>query len=144
MSETEIRTKRIYERATASDGTRVLVDRLWPRGVSRASAAVDLWLTDIAPSAALRTWFHHDPARFSAFRTCYQQELDDNPAAVDSMLVLMKPGRLTLLYAAHDLQHNHAIVLADYLRRRMRAQGEGGVAKKRPVPAETEVVGHER
>lgn len=143
MTGTDIRIKRIYEQAAAEDGTRVLVDRLWPRGVSRASAALDHWLPDIAPTAALRTWFGHDPVRFSSFRTCYEQELDENLAAVESLLALLKLGRLTLLYAARDRQFNHAIVLADYLRRRVLRQGEGEPVGQRTVPAEVEGVGHE-
>lgn len=132
MSEAEIRTKRVYEQANAADGTRVLVDRLWPRGVSHASAALDLWLADIAPTPALRTWFGHDPARFAPFRTRYEKELDGNGAAVDTLLALTGRGRLTLLYAAHDRVHNHAVVLADYLRARA---GRAGRTDAMPEPA---------
>lgn len=107
--------KRIYEPPAGSDGRRVLVDRLWPRGVSREAAAIDLWLKTIAPTPALRTWFGHDPARFAAFRDRYREELDANPDAVAELLALVDEGDVTLLYAAHDRQANHAVVLAGYL-----------------------------
>nr|WP_047166753.1 DUF488 domain-containing protein [Sphingomonas sp. Y57] len=107
--------KRIYEPPAGTDGRRVLVDRLWPRGVSRAAAALDLWLKAIAPSPALRTWFGHDPARFAAFRDRYRREFDTNPAAVAELCALIDLGDVTLLYAAHDAEANHAVVLAAYL-----------------------------
>jgi uncharacterized protein YeaO (DUF488 family) len=111
-----IRIKRIYEAPDDADGTRVLVDRLWPRGVSKPKAALALWLKEIAPSPALRTWFDHDPARWVAFRRRYRAELARNEAAVAQIGDLSKRGPLTLLYGAHDTAHNHALVLAAYLR----------------------------
>lgn len=109
--------KRIYAPAEPEDGYRVLVDRLWPRGVSRERAALDLWMKDIAPSPALRTWFGHDPARFSEFRHRYIAELDANAEAVGALLAVCgRPGAVTLLYAAKDPSVNHALVLRDYMR----------------------------
>ncbi len=109
--------RRAYEPAAADDGFRVLVDRLWPRGLRREAAAVDLWFRDIAPSPELRTWFGHQPARWEPFRARYRAELDANPSAVLRMTALLRAhDRLTLLYAARDPVHNHAVVLRDYLR----------------------------
>jgi uncharacterized protein YeaO (DUF488 family) len=108
--------RRAYEPAGADDGFRVLVDRLWPRGLRREAAAVDLWFKDIAPSPGLRTWFGHQPARWEAFRERYRAELDANPSAVRRMTALLRAhDGLTLLYAARDPVHNHAVVLRDYL-----------------------------
>jgi uncharacterized protein YeaO (DUF488 family) len=110
-----IRIKRIYEPVDADDGRRVLVDRLWPRGVSKAKAALDLWLKEIAPSEDLRHWFGHDPALWPAFRERYAAELDANPAATAQLRALLETGPVTLLYAAHDAAHNNAVALAGYL-----------------------------
>ena len=109
-----VRRKRIYQPADTGDGTRVLVDRLWPRGLSKAEARVDLWLKDVAPSVELRRWFAHRPDRWAVFRHRYLAELADNPAALQ-LRDLADRGGLTLLYAAKDEAHNHAIVLADHL-----------------------------
>ena len=111
-----IRIKRVYAAAEAEDGARVLVDRLWPRGISKARAALDLWFKEIAPSPGLRAWFHQDPAHWPAFVERYRAELDCHPAAVEQLAGFARKGRLTLIYAAHDPEHNHALVLADYLR----------------------------
>lgn len=113
----DIRVKRIYDPPDAKDGARALVDGLWPRGVRKDEARLTLWLKDIAPSADLRRWFGHDPARFAEFARRYRAELAANKDAVDRMENLMKSGRVTLLYAAHDEEHNNARVLADYLKR---------------------------
>lgn len=112
----DIRIKRVYEPPGADDGARVLVDRLWPRGVRKDALDMSLWLKDIAPSPDLRRWFGHDPARFADFAERYRLELSGNGAAVEKLLDLVGQGRLTLLYAAHDTAHNHAVVLAEYLR----------------------------
>lgn len=96
-------------------GVRVLVDRLWPRGVAKSSAPWDEWDRDVAPTAELRRWFAHDPAKWKAFRTRYRQELDLRPVAVDRLLRLAAESRLTLMYAARDTEHNEAVVLRDYL-----------------------------
>lgn len=110
-----VRIKRIYEPAGDGDGTRVLVDRLWPRGVRKADAVVDYWLRGVAPSPELRKWFGHDPARFDAFAAAYRDELERSPDAVAELLALARAGDVTLLYGARDPVYNHARVLADYL-----------------------------
>ena len=110
-----LKLKRIYETAETKDGTRVLVDRIWPRGVSKESAKLDLWLKEIAPSRELRKWFGHEPKKWSAFRTRYFHELDANPDSVKTIRKLAKGKTLTLLYAAHDTEHNNAVALKEYL-----------------------------
>ena len=112
--------KRIYEPPSAADGFRVLVDRLWPRGVSKVQASVDLWLRNVAPSAALRTWFNHDPARWTEFRRRYAAELDGLPVDVDQLLAQARKGPVTLLYAAQHETCNNAVALNEYLRPRLR------------------------
>jgi uncharacterized protein YeaO (DUF488 family) len=114
----DIRVKRIYDPPGGKDGARVLVDRLWPRGVRKETAELTEWLKDIAPSAELRRWFGHDPARFAEFSRRYRAELSANKDAVGRMDDLAKSGPVTLLYAAHDEEHNHARVLAEYLKAR--------------------------
>ncbi len=116
----EIRVKRVYDPLDEADGTRVLVDRLWPRGLRKENAALTLWLKEIAPSPDLRKWFGHDPERWTEFSQRYRAELAHNDEAVAKAAGLAKRGPLTLLYAAHDTVHNHAIVLAAYLRDRLR------------------------
>lgn len=110
-----IQVRRVYDPPEADDGARVLVDRLWPRGVSKERAHLDLWLKDIAPSTALREWFNHDPAKWSAFEERYQAELSANPVAVAQIMALIKQGPVTLLYGARDTEHNEAVVLAAWL-----------------------------
>ncbi|MGO8499917.1 DUF488 domain-containing protein [Rhizobium leguminosarum] len=107
-----LRIKRIYE---PKDGMRTLVDRLWPRGLSKQDAAVDIWLKDIAPSPALRRWFGHDPAKWTEFQRRYRGELEKNPSAVEELKRQIGQADAALLYAAKDLQHNHAIVLQRFL-----------------------------
>jgi uncharacterized protein YeaO (DUF488 family) len=113
----DIALKRAYEPAAGSDGYRVLVDRLWPRGVSRERARIDEWARDLAPSNELRTWFGHDPARFHEFRRRYVLELEGQTARLRDLRRIARQGRLTLVYAARDPEHNDAVVLADVLRR---------------------------
>ncbi len=108
--------RRIYDAPKPSDGRRVLVDRLWPRGVSKVNAHLDDWIKDVAPSTALRTWFGHDPERFAEFRRRYQAELKGS-TAVRALRALGKRSKVTLLYAAHDPKINHAIVLKSVLDR---------------------------
>lgn len=110
-----IQIKRVYDPAKASDGFRVLVDRLWPRGVTKADAALDMWLKDAAPSPELRQWFQHDPARFAEFSDRYRDELANNPAADQLKQLIQHHATVTLVYAAKDPQVNHAQVLKDYL-----------------------------
>ena len=106
-----IKLKRAYDSADSTDGTRVLIDRLWPRGVRKADAAVDLWAKDIAPSTALRTWFRHDPARWQEFRRRYSEEIRRHRDRLDELRTLAQNGRITLVFAAHDEAHNDAVVL---------------------------------
>lgn len=106
--------KRIYEKPSASDGFRLLVDRLWPRGVRKEDAAIALWAKDLAPSPQLRKWFNHDPQRFDTFRDRYLAELRENETVLQSVR-LPNSGTVTLLYAARDEVHNHAIVLQRFL-----------------------------
>jgi uncharacterized protein YeaO (DUF488 family) len=112
--------KRVYEPQSDADGFRVLVDRLWPRGLSKPKAAVDLWLRDVAPSAALRTWFNHDPVRWTEFRRRYAAELDRIPAVVDQLLTQARKGPLTLLYGAQHETCNNAVALKQYLSQRLK------------------------
>jgi uncharacterized protein YeaO (DUF488 family) len=108
--------KRIYEPPGETDGLRILVDRLWPRGVSKEDAALDLWLKEVAPTPELRTWFGHEPARFEEFSARYRAELEANPA-LDRLLEAAKEAEVvTLLYAARDPDCNHAVVLRDFAR----------------------------
>lgn len=111
----DFRIKRVYDTPDKADGTRVLVDRLWPRGLRKEKAAVTLWLKEIAPSTELREWFGHDPERWTEFGHRYCAELACNDGAVAQLANLSKLGPMTLLYAAHDTEHNHAIVLSAYL-----------------------------
>ena len=117
-----IAVKRVYDLVSADDGYRVLVDRLWPRGLSHAMARLDLWLRDIAPSTQLRVWFGHDPERWPEFRSRYRRELERKAELLDRLLALQQQHeRLTLLFGARDRAHNEAEVLASVLRRRGRA-----------------------
>lgn len=110
-----LRLKRAYEPAEPSDGTRILVDRLWPRGVSKAKASLDDWIKDIAPSTELRKWFGHDPARWTEFQRRYRAELRGHSDALDKIRALAKAHTVTLVYSAHDEQHNDAVVLREVL-----------------------------
>ena len=112
-----VRIKRIYEPAVPADGTRILVDRLWPRGVSKARAKLALWMKDVAPSPKLRLWFDHRPERFTEFGRRYKRELTGNPA-VDELRKLARRERVKLLYGAHDPKVNHALVLQSIVRAR--------------------------
>ncbi len=114
-----IRVKRVYDAPSRSDGVRVLVDRLWPRGLSKAAARIDVWMKNLAPSAALRTWFGHDPARWAEFQRRYHRELDASDAR-DELLALTDQRPLTLLFGASDLDHNNAVALRAYLVSRAR------------------------
>lgn len=107
--------KRIYEPAALSDGTRVLVDRMWPRGLTKQRADINVWLKEIAPSAALRTWFGHDPERWQEFRRRYFEELRANSNEVKRLVDLVSAGKVTLLFSAHDVERNNAVALAEYL-----------------------------
>ena len=110
-----IKLKRAYEPASAGDGTRVLVDRLWPRGVSKDAAALDLWLKELAPSTGLRKWFGHDPARWAEFQLRYVQEVREHPQLLAQLRDLARKGPVTLVFSARDEAHNDAIVLRQLL-----------------------------
>ncbi|MGM5090673.1 DUF488 domain-containing protein (plasmid) [Rhizobium leguminosarum] len=107
--------KRIYEPKDDKDGARILVDRLWPRGLSKQDAAVDIWLKDIAPSPTLRRWFGHDPAKWTEFQRRDRNELEKNPSAVEELKRQIGQADTTLLYAAKDVDHNHAVVLQRFI-----------------------------
>jgi uncharacterized protein YeaO (DUF488 family) len=111
----KIQIKRIYEPPKASDGTRILVDRLWPRGVAREEARIDAWVKDLAPSDALRRWYSHDPEKWPEFRARYIAELKHNPAVVELQDMAAKSKTLTLLFAAKDNLRNNATVLQEFL-----------------------------
>lgn len=111
-----VRIKRIYDEPAAEDGQRILVDRLWPRGISKDKARIDEWLKEIAPSDELRKWFGHDPARWEEFRERYRQELEAKAELVAGLRKLAAEGTVTLLFAAKDEEHNNAVELKEMLR----------------------------
>lgn len=110
-----VRRKRVYEPPSPEDGVRVLVDRVWPRGLSKEKAAADHWLKEVAPSTALRRWFSHDPERWAEFRRRYRAELARRPAALDELRRLVRASTVTLLFGARDADHNQAVVLQELL-----------------------------
>lgn len=110
-----VQIKRVYEAPSDADGLRVLVDRLWPRGVSKEKAKLDFWLKEVAPSDELRRWFAHDPAKWSEFKRRYLEELERNPVPVEQLRELVAKQSVTLLFAALDKEHNEAVVLRDLL-----------------------------
>ena len=113
-----IQLKRAYEAPSAKDGLRVLVERLWPRGLTKERAALDLWLKDVAPSPSLRKWFGHDPSRWTLFKQRYRKELRTKVDDVEVLRRKAKTGRVTFIYAAHDEEHNGAIVLKEFIEER--------------------------
>ena len=115
-----IRLKRVYEEPSRADGLRVLVDRLWPRGLSKERAAVHIWLREVAPSPELRKWFGHDPAKWKQFQRRYLKELEDKDDLVRQLRQRSREGTITLVYAARDEQHNAAVALKGFLERRKR------------------------
>lgn len=126
-----ITLKRAYDAASRTDGTRFLVERLWPRGVSRATLRVDAWLKEAGPSTGLRKWFSHDLGKWDEFRRRYFRELDSRPAAWQPIASAARRGRVTLIYSSHDTQHNNAIALQEYLGAKSRRRA----AAKRAVRA---------
>jgi uncharacterized protein YeaO (DUF488 family) len=122
----DVRTKRVYEPATRDDGVRVLVDRVWPRGIRKEDAHLVEWRKEVAPSTALRQWFNHDPARWEAFRERYAAELETHPEDLAALRALARGKRLTLVYSARDTEHNQAVVLQQLL------TGKRIAAAKRP------------
>ena len=113
----KIKLKRVYEEPDPADGTRILVDRLWPRGLTKEKAHVDLWLKEVAPSNELRKWFAHDPARWAEFKTRYRAELKHNSEQVALLKQAAAKGPATLVYGAKDEEHNEAVVLQELLNR---------------------------
>jgi len=114
-----IKIKRVYEKPSKEDGYRILVDRLWPRGLTKEHAAVDLWMKDIAPSTTLRQWFSHDPMKWNEFQKKYKEELRGKKALSEELGRLVREKKsLTLLYAAKDQEHNNAVVLEEILQRK--------------------------
>ncbi|SFU60169.1 DUF488 domain-containing protein [Nitrosospira multiformis] len=111
-----LKLKRVYEPSDKNDGTRILVDRLWPRGMTKAKAGVDIWLKELAPSAELRKWFGHDPDKWIEFKKRYRAELEENDEQLARLREEIKKGAVTLLYGAKDEEHNDAVVLAEFLR----------------------------
>jgi uncharacterized protein YeaO (DUF488 family) len=113
-----VRLKRAYEAASPSDGVRILVDRLWPRGVSKADAAIDQWAKDLSPSTALRRWFGHDPQRWNEFRKRYAVEVHAQLSRLEQLRALALKGPITLVFSARDEAHNDAVALRDFILRR--------------------------
>jgi uncharacterized protein YeaO (DUF488 family) len=113
-----IQLKRAYEKPSTEDGLRILVERLWPRGLTKAKAAIDLWVKDVAPSPELRKWFGHDPSRWEQFAQRYWKELKDKEADTDMLRRKAKAGKVTFIYAARDEQHNGALVLKQFIEQR--------------------------
>jgi uncharacterized protein YeaO (DUF488 family) len=114
----ELKLKRVYEAPRKDDGTRILVDRLWPRGLTKKKAKVDLWLKEIAPSTELRKWFGHDPKKWRSFRQRYQTELKQHADQLKLLKRKLKEGTVTLIYGARDQEHNEALVLKEFLERK--------------------------
>lgn len=111
----DVRLKRAYQPPTRDDGVRILIDRLWPRGMTKKSAAIDEWFKDVAPSTELRQWFGHDPSRWEEFRRRYARELRRSPEHLDKLRDRARQGPITLVFSAHDEIHNDAVVLRDLL-----------------------------
>lgn len=112
-----IALKRAYEPAASTDGTRILIERLWPRGVKKTDLPLDAWIKDVAPSTELRQWFSHDPAKWPEFQRRYRAELDAHPVVLTPLRAAARHGRLTLIYSSHDTEHNNAVVLREVLQK---------------------------
>lgn len=124
-----IKVKRAYEPASRDDGTRFLVERLWPRGVKKDVLRLDAWLKDVAPSTNLRQWFGHEPVKWPEFQRRYRAELDRNGEALERILKAAGRGQVTLVYSSHDQEHNNAVVLKTYVESQLRA------SRRRPQAA---------
>jgi uncharacterized protein YeaO (DUF488 family) len=114
-----INLKRAYDQAAETDGYRVLVDRIWPRGIAKDDLRIDAWLKDVAPSAGLRKWFRHDPAKWDEFKRRYAGELEQHSDALEQLVKRARTGRVTLVFSARDTEHNNAVVLKEHLERRL-------------------------
>ena len=124
-AEVDIRIARDYDKGGLEDGARILVDRLWPRGLSKNDLDLDDWIKDIAPSAELRKWFDHDPGKWAGFQKRYRAELADNPEAAERLMTWCRKGGVTLLYGTKDREHNQAVVLRDYLAQHLSGGADG-------------------
>jgi uncharacterized protein YeaO (DUF488 family) len=120
-----ITLKRAYDSVSPTDGRRFLVERLWPRGVSKAKLRVDAWLKEVGPSTELRQWFSHDPGKWSEFRRRYFRELDSRPEAWQPIVSAARHGSVTLVYSSHDTEHNNAVALQQYLRAKPHSRKNG-------------------
>lgn len=116
-----LKVKRVYENAEAGDGRRFLVERLWPRGMKKEALKMEAWIKGVAPSDDLRRWFGHDPLKWTEFQQRYRAELESNPDAWEPILEAARHGEVTLLYSAHDTEHNNAIVLKSFLEERLKS-----------------------
>ncbi len=114
-----INIKRVYDKAEKVDGTRLLIERLWPRGVRKDSLAIADWLKDAGPSTELRKWFSHDPAKWDEVRRKYFAELENNPTAWQPIVEAARHGSVTLIYSSHDTEHNNAVALQEFLKRHL-------------------------
>ena len=132
-----IRLKRAYDAMSRTDGTRFLVERLWPRGVSKATLQLDAWLKEVGPSTALRKWFSHDPEKWREFRQRYFRELDSRPEAWEPIVSAARRGTVTLVYSSHDTEHNNAVALREYVQAKLRRppRSTHAAAADRPRPA---------
>ena len=130
----DIRIKRIYAPPSRTDGARVLIDHIWPRGIRKSEARLALWLKEVAPSTSLRRWFGHRPERWREFRMRYLAELAKRPKVVEILCTLVRKRRVTLLYAAHNEKQNNAVALAGYLRK---------VARRKPIVRYSTIEGSE-
>lgn len=115
-----VKLKRVYDSISRTDGTRFLVERLWPRGLSKERLHLTAWLKEVGPSTELRKWFNHDPMKWSRFRARYFRELDSRPESWRPILTAARRGTVTLVYSSHDEQHNNAVALKEYLQLRRR------------------------
>lgn len=126
----KIQLKRAYETPAPSDGFRILVDRIWPRGLSKERAAVDEWVQEVAPSTELRKWFGHEPAKWEGFKKKYFSELDGRPDALEPVLEACSRGTVTLLFSAKDSEHNNAVALQEYLEKHMPTSHRASSARR--------------
>lgn len=126
-----IKLKRVYDAVSSADGTRFLVERLWPRGISKARLRVDAWLKAVGPSTSLRKWFNHDPNRWDEFRLRYVRELGARPEAWRPIVSAARRGRVTLVYSSHDTAHNNAVALQAFLQRKIRRRAATTTARPR-------------
>jgi uncharacterized protein YeaO (DUF488 family) len=115
-----VKIKRVYDEVSPDDGERILVDRLWPRGIKKDGAKIDEWIKDIAPSNELRAWFAHDPSKWQEFKKRYTEELKGQPDLIELLIKKAKTGNITLIFSARDTEHNNAVVLSELISRRER------------------------